>query len=232
MRYEIKGGSMPVAVCSLNQGEKLFSESGAMGWMSGNIAMDTNMTGGFFKGIGRALSGESLFLNYFTCSSLNGSIAFPSSVPGKIIAKELFPGETIICQKGTFMAAEISVKLDIHFKKKFSVGIFGGEGFILQRITGPGIVLLEFDGHVEEVNLAPNEIIKVDTGHVAAFEPSVGFDIEVVKGFKNIFFGGEGLFLTTLRGPGKVYLQTMPLQNLASKLTPYLPINNGSNMRD
>jgi uncharacterized protein (TIGR00266 family) len=232
MRYEIKGGSMPVAICSLNQGEKLFTESGAMGWMSGNIVMETNMTGGFFKGIGRALSGESLFLNYFTCSHSDGSIAFPSSVPGRIIAKTLFPGESIICQKGTFMAAETSVKLDIHFKKRFSVGLFGGEGFILQKITGPGIVFLEFDGHVEEVNLAPTEVLKVDTGHVAAFEPSVGFDIEVVKGFKNILFGGEGLFLTTLRGPGKVYLQTMPLQNLASKLIPYLPINNGSNMRD
>lgn len=232
MKYEIKGGSMPVALCYLNSGERLVSESGAMGWMTDNIQMETNMTGGFLKGIGRMFSGESLFLNYFTCSHGEGSVAFPCSVPGKIMAKTLFPGESIICQKGAFMAGEASIKLDIHFKKKFSVGLFGGEGFILQRITGPGIVFLEFDGHVEEVNLGPNEVLKVDTGHVAAFEPSVAFDIEVVKGFKNIFFGGEGLFLTTLRGPGKVYLQTMPLQNLAAKLIPYLPINNGSNMRD
>lgn len=232
MRYEIKGGSMPVAICHLNQGERLVTESGAMGWMTDNIQMETNMTGGFFKGIGRALSGESLFLNYFTCSYGEGDIAFPCSVPGKIMSKELFSGESIICQKGAFMAAQDSVKLDIYFKKRFSAGFFGGEGFILQKITGPGIVFLEFDGYVEEVNLLPNQVIKVDTGHVAAFEPSVSFEVEMVKGFKNILFGGEGLFLTTLRGPGKVYLQTMPLQNLAAKLTPYLPINNGSNMRD
>jgi len=232
MNYEIKGGSMPVAICYLNQGERLVTESGAMGWMSDNILMETNMTGGFFKGLGRALSGESLFLNYFTCSHGEGNIAFPCSMPGKIMVRELFPGESIICQKGSFMAAQDSVKLDIHFRKKFSAGLFGGEGFILQRISGPGIVFLEFDGYVEELNLAPGQVIKVDTGHVAAFEPSVAFEIEMVKGFKNILFGGEGLFLTTLRGPGKVYLQTMPLQNLASKITPYLPINNGSNMRD
>lgn len=232
MNYEIKGGSMPVAICYLNQGERLVTESGAMGWMSDNILMETNMTGGFFKGLGRALSGESLFLNYFTCSHGEGNIAFPCSVPGRIMAKELFPGESIICQKGSFLAAQDTVKLDIHFRKRFSTGFFGGEGFILQRITGPGIAFLEFDGYVEELNLAPGQVIKVDTGHVAAFEPSVAFEIEMIKGFKNILFGGEGLFLTYLRGPGKVYLQTMPLQNLASKLTPYLPINNGSNMRD
>ncbi len=201
INYEIKGGSMPVAICYLNSGDKIISESGAMGWMSDNIIMDSNMKGGLFKSIGRSLSGESLFLNTFTCSGNVGKIAFPCSVPGRIMAKEL------------------------------SSGLFGGEGFILQRITGPGTVLLEFDGHVEELNLNPGERIKVDTGHVAAFEPSVNFDIEMVKGLKNIFFGGEGLFLTTLTGPGKVYLQTMPLQNLAGKLSFYL--NTGStNLRD
>lgn len=231
INYEIKGGSMPVAMCYLNSGERIVSESGAMGWMSDNITMDTNMKGGLFKSIGRSLSGESLFLNTFTCSGNVGKIAFPCSVPGRIMARELQPNESIICQKGAFIAAESSVSLNIHFKKRLSTGFFGGEGFILQRITGPGTVLLEFDGHVEELNLNPGERIKVDTGHVAAFEPSVNFDIEMVKGLKNIFFGGEGLFLTTLTGPGKVYLQTMPLQNLAGKLSFYL--NTGStNMRD
>lgn len=231
INYEIKGGSMPVAICYLNSGDKIISESGAMGWMSDNIIMDSNMKGGLFKSIGRSLSGESLFLNTFTCSGNVGKIAFPCSVPGRIMAKELQPNESIICQKGAFMAAEDSVSLNIHFKKRFSSGLFGGEGFILQRITGPGTVFLEFDGHVEELNLNPGERIKVDTGHVAAFEPSVNFDIEMVKGLKNIFFGGEGLFLTTLTGPGKVYLQTMPLQNLAGKLSFYL--NTGStNLRD
>ncbi len=231
INYEIKGGSLPVAICYLNSGDKIISESGAMGWMTDNIIMDSNMKGGFLKSIGRSLSGESLFLNTFTCSNSVGKIAFPCSVPGKIMAKELQPNESIICQKGAFIASEESVSLNIHFRKKLSTGLFGGEGFILQRITGPGTVLLEFDGHVEELILNPGEKIKVDTGHIAAFEPSVNFDIEMVKGFKNIFFGGEGLFLTTLTGPGKVYLQTMPLQNLAGKLSMYFNTGNTS-MRD
>lgn len=231
VNYEIKGGSMPVAICYLNDGQKLVSESGAMGWMSGNIIMDTNMKGGFFKSIGRSLAGESMFLNTFLCSNGSGKIAFPCSVPGRIMIMELQPGQSIICQKGAFMAAEESVNLNIHFKKRLSTGFFGGEGFILQRITGPGTVFLEFDGFVDEVILAPGETLKVDTGHVAAFDPSVNFDIEMVKGLKNIFFGGEGLFLTTLTGPGKVYLQTMPLQNLAGKLSFYLNTGN-TNMRD
>lgn len=231
LNYEIKGGSMPVAICYLNSGQKIVSESGAMGWMSDNILMDTNMKGGFFKSIGRSLSGESLFLNTFTSMNGVGKIAFPCSVPGKIMSKELQPNESIICQKGAFIAAEESVSLNIHFRRKLSNGFFGGEGFILQRITGPGTVLLEFDGFVEEVILAPGEKIKVDTGHVAAFDPTVAFDVEMVKGFKNIFFGGEGLFLTTLTGPGKVYLQTMPLQNLAGKLSMYFATGTNS-MRD
>lgn len=231
INYEIKGGSMPVAICYLNGGEKIISESGAMGWMSDNIVMDTNMKGGLFKSIGRSLSGESLFLNTFTCSGNVGKIAFPCSVPGRIMVKELQPNESIICQKGAFIAAESSVSLNIHFRKRLSSGLFGGEGFILQRITGPGTVFLEFDGYVEELELNPGEKVRVDTGHVAAFEPSVNFDVEMVKGFKNIFFGGEGLFLTTLTGPGKVYLQTMPLQNLAGKLSFYLNTGN-TNMRD
>lgn len=232
LNYEIKGGSMPVAICYLTNGQKIVSESGAMGWMSDNIAMDTNMKGGLFKSIGRSLSGESLFLNTFTCINNEvGKIAFPCSVPGKIIAKELNHNESIICQKGAFIASENTVSLNLYFKKKLSTGFFGGEGFILQKITGPGTVLLEFDGFVEEVTLSPGERLKVDTGHVAAFEPTVAFDIEMVKGFKNIFFGGEGLFLTTLTGPGKVYLQTMPLQNLAGKLSVYFSTGN-TNMRD
>lgn len=228
MRYELKGGSMPVAICTLEQGESLVSESGSMGWMTDNISMDTNMKGGLFSGIGRALSGDSVFLNTFTCNRGEGSIAFPCSVPGKILAKELYQGQVLICQKGAFLAAEPSVEFKVHFKKRLSSGFFGGEGFILQRMTGPGLVFLEFDGHVEEVDLAPGETIKVDTGHVAAFESTVNFDIEMVKGVKNVLFGGEGLFLTVLTGPGRVYLQTMPMSNLAARLYPYMPVS----MRD
>lgn len=224
MQYQIKGDSLPVAICQLNPGEALISEAGAMGWMSDNIAMDTNMKGGFFGGIGRAMSGESVFLNTFTCQgNYNGMIAFPSSVPGKIIARQLAPGETIICQKGSFLAGEPSVNIQIHFKKRLGAGLFGGEGFILQRITGPGVVFLELDGHIEEYDLAPGQRILVDTGNVAFFDASIHFDIQRVKGLKNVLFGGEGLFLTTLTGPGKVYLQSMPVQNLASRLMNFLP---------
>ena len=221
MRYEIKGDSLPVVICDLIAGETIVSESGAMGWMSDNILMDTNMKGGLFGGIGRAFSGESIFLNTFTCNHGSGLIAFPSSFPGKIVARKLFPGETIICQKGAFLAGEASVKLETFFRKKLGAGFFGGEGFILQKIIGPGLVFLEFDGHVEEYTLDMGQKLKVDTGNVAMFDASVDFNVEMVKGFKNIFFGGEGLFLSTLRGPGKVYLQTMPIQNLAGQLGRY-----------
>lgn len=221
MRYEIKGNSLPVVICDLNAGETIVSESGAMGWMSDNILMDTNMKGGLLGGIGRAFSGESIFLNTFTCNQSSGLIAFPSSFPGKIVARQLFPGETIICQKGAFLAGEVSVKLETFFRKKLGAGFFGGEGFILQKIIGPGLVFLEFDGHVEEYTLTMGQKLKVDTGNVAMFDASVDFNVEMIKGFKNIFFGGEGLFLSTLRGPGKVYLQTMPIQNLAGQLSRY-----------
>ena len=221
MRYDIKGDSLPVVICNLNAGETIVSESGAMGWMSDNILMDTNMKGGLFGGIGRAFSGESVFLNTFTCNHGSGLIAFPSSFPGKIVARNLSPGETIICQKGAFLAGEVSVKLETFFRKKLGAGFFGGEGFILQKITGPGLVFLEFDGHVEEYTLDMGQKLKVDTGNVAMFDASVDFNVEMVKGFKNIFFGGEGLFLSTLRGPGKVYLQTMPIQNLAGQIGRY-----------
>ncbi|KOF55618.1 hypothetical protein AGR56_17260 [Clostridium sp. DMHC 10] len=218
MRYEIKGDNLPIVICKLNPGETLVSESGAMGWMSDNIKMDTNMKGGLLGGISRTISGESIFLNTFTCKKDMGMVAFPSSFPGKIIERHLLSGESIICQKKSFLAAESSVKLSIFLKKKLSTGLFGGEGFILQKITGPGIVFLEFDGHVEDYSLLNNDILKVDTGHVAMFDSTVSFDISMVKGVKNMLFGGEGLFLGTLKGPGKVYLQTMPIENLAAKI--------------
>lgn len=226
MQYKIKGDNLPVVICELNPGESIISESGAMGWMSDNFTMDTNMKGGLFKGIARAFSGESVFLNTYRCEREPGFIAFPSSFPGKIMAKNLRPGETLICQKGAFLAGESSINLEVVFRKKLGAGFFGGEGFILQKISGSGLVFLEFDGHIEEYDLAPNEVMKVDTGNVAMFESSVQFDVETVKGFKNIMFGGEGLFLTTLRGPGRVYLQTMPIQNLAGQLSRYFNVHS------
>ncbi|MEL5864012.1 TIGR00266 family protein [Clostridium cochlearium] len=223
MNYEIKGGTLPVVICNLNPGEKVVSQAGAMGWLSDNIIMDTNMKGGLMGGLGRMMSGESIFLNTFTCSEGYGTIAFPSSFPGKILALNLSHGESVIAQKDAFLASEESVSLTTFFKKKLSAGLFGGEGFILQKITGPGLVFLEFDGYIEEYTLSPGETLKVDTGYVAMFEPSVDFDVTTVKGMKNIFFGGEGLFLTTLTGPGKVYLQTMPMQNMAAHIYSLIP---------
>lgn len=226
MKYEIKGGSLPVVICELNPGETLISESGAMGWMNSSIEMSTNMKGGLFAGIGRALSGESIFLNTFKCTSGLGKISFPSSFPGRIVTKILSENQSIICQKSAFLAGESSLKLSMYFKKKIGTGLFGGEGFILQKITGPGVVFLEFDGYIEEYSLSPNETIKVDTGHIAMFDESVNFDIKMIKGIKNVLFGGEGLFLAELTGPGKVYLQSMPVQNLAGQLSKYLDLNN------
>lgn len=225
MEFEIKGDNLPVVICKLDSGEKMVSQAGAMGWMSENIKMDTNMKGGLMGGLGRMFSGESLFLNTFTSHRGTGTIAFPSSFPGRILALELSSGESIIAQKDAFLASEESVTLEVYFKKKLAAGLFGGEGFILQKITGPGIVFLELDGHIEEYYLEPGELIKVDTGHVAMFQESVSFDIEMIKGMKNVFFGGEGLFLTTLKGPGKVYLQTMPIHNLAGQVSRFIPVN-------
>lgn len=194
-------------------------------WMSDNIKMGTNMKGGLMGGLGRMFSGESLFLNTFTSNRGPGTIAFPSSFPGKILALELKAGESVIAQKDAFLASEESVTLEVYFKKKLAAGLFGGEGFILQKITGPGIVFLEMDGHIEEYYLESGELVKVDTGHVAIFEQFVSFDVETINGMKNVLFGGEGLFLTTLTGPGKIYLQTMPIQNLAGQVSRLIPIN-------
>ena len=225
MKYEIKGDNLPVAICYLEPGESLVSEAGAMGWMSESISMDTNMKGGLLGGLGRAFSGESVFLNTFSATS-GGTVAFPSSFPGKIIARNLNVGESLIAQKGAFLAGTSSVQLQIALKKKIGAGFFGGEGFILQKISGPGFIFLEFDGHVEEMDLQPGQTILVDTGNVAMFESSVSYDIQMVKGLKNMLLGGEGLFLTKLTGPGKVYLQSMPIQNLAGQLSRFFATSN------
>jgi len=223
MKYEIKGETLPVLVLSMERGERVFTQSGGMSWMSDGFDMKTNMEGGLFGGIARKLAGETIFMNTYTLNESEGTIAFSSSFPGKILPFDLSTGESIICQKQAFLCAERDVKLDIHIKRKLGAGFFGGEGFVLQKVTGPGLCFLEIDGEVVEYDLAPGQKMKVDTGHVAAFEPTVDFDIETIKGFTNVFFGGEGLFLTTLRGPGKIWLQSMPIENLASKLIPFLP---------
>ena len=221
MEYEIKGGSFPIVICTLQKGETMKNETGAMAFMTSNIKMETTTDGGLLKGLGRALSGDTLFLNFFTAQSDNEQIGFSSRTPGKIIPINL-NGSTIIGQKNAFLAAEKSVDVDIFFKKKLGAGLFGGEGFILQKFSGNGTVFLEIDGEVIEKDLAPGEKLLLDPGHIAAMEPTVDFGIERVKGAKNILFG-EGIFFSKLTGPGKEWIQTMPLSKLAEALIPFLP---------
>ena len=225
MEYEIKGGAFPMVVCRLQKGETMKNETGAMAYMTSDMKMETNTGGGLLKGLGRALSGDTIFLNFFTAQSDNQEIGFSSCTPGKIIPIRLNGSNSIIGQKNAFLAAEEGVNLDMHFRNKLGAGIFGGEGFILQKFTGNGIVFLEIDGEVIEKDLQPGEVILTDPGHVAAMDESVDFDIQRVKGVKNMLFG-EGLFFTKLTGPGRVWLQTMPISRLAEALIPYMPTNN------
>ena len=225
MEYEIRGGAFPIVVCKLQKGETLKNETGAMAFMSSGMKMETSTGGGLIKGLGRALAGDTIFLNYFTAEEDNQEIGFSACTPGKIIAIKLNGSNTIIGQKNAFLAAENGVDIDIYFKKKLGAGIFGGEGFVLQKFTGNGIVFLEVDGEVIERDLQPGEKILVDPGHIAAMEETVDFDIERVKGAKNILFG-EGLFFSKLEGPGKVWIQTMPISKLAEAIIPFIPNNN------
>lgn len=228
MDFEIQGGNMPVVVCKLQQGESVYTESGGMGWMSSNIEMSTNMEGGLFGGIARKFSGESMFMTTYTCRGGVANIAFPSSFPGSILAFDLMPGQSLICQKKAFLCAERSVQLEVYLRKNIGVGFFGGEGFIMQKVTGPGKVFLEIDGSAIKQSLQPGEVMKVDPGHIAVMTPSISADITMVKGFKNVFFGGEGLFLADVRGPGEVWFQTIPAQNVAKSIIPFLPTNKNN----
>lgn len=223
MKYHIHGTVMQTLDVHLKQGESIFTESGGMAWMRGNITMETSTRGGIMSGLGRALAGESLFMTTYTCQSPDGLIVFTPEVPGKVLDVQLASGQSLICQKDAFMCAENSVTLEMHFRKKLGAGLFGGEGFILQKLSGPGMAFIEIPGEVREYNLPAGAVMKVDPGHIAMFEPTVSYDISRVKGLKNIFFSGEGLFLASLEGPGKVWMQSLPLSNLAAKLSRYLP---------
>lgn len=224
MEYKIIGTTLQAVILELDPGEMVFSESGGMAWMSGNMAMQTSGRGGGLGGMfKRAISGESLFLVEYSPQGGKGIVAFASDFPGKIVPVHLAAGQQLIAQKEAFLVAEKTVQLDIAFRRKLGAGFFGGEGFIMQRLTGPGVVFVCLDGEIMEYTLAPDQVLKVDTGHVAMYEPSVSFDIEMLRGFRNILFGGEGLFLATLRGPGRVWLQTMPTMNLAKAIAEYLP---------
>ena len=223
MEYNIFGNDMPAVSIKLARGEGIYTQSGGMAWMDSGVQMDTNVKGGLKKGIGRMFAGESLFMATYRATSPQAEVVIGSTFPEKIIDVDIYGGKEIICQKTAFLCAKEGVHVGVEFTKKFSAGMFGGEGFILQRISGKGTVFLEVAGSVVERQLAPGETIKVDTGNVVAFEPQVRYEVEMIKGFKNIFFGGEGLFLTKLTGPGKVWLQTLTMQNFASRIVPYIP---------
>lgn len=228
MEYKIIGSTLQAVILELDPGETVYSESGGMAWMSANITMKTSTRGGGLGGmLKRAVSGESLFLVEYTSEGGKGFVSFASDFPGKIVPVTLAQGQEMICQKQAFLCAEKTVGLDVHFRRKLGAGLFGGEGFILQKLTGPGVAFVCLDGEIVEYTLAPGQTLKVDTGHIAMYEPTVSFDVEMMRGFSNILFGGEGLFLAVLRGPGRVWLQTMPTQNLAKAVAPYL-IKSGS----
>lgn len=211
----------------LFQGDAVVTEVGGMSWMRGNVDMKTNMPGGLLGGLARAAMGESIFLTTYTCLSPQAEVTFTPEAPGSIVPIELAEGQSIIAQRDAFMCGQQSVTMAIHLRQRLGVGLFGGEGFILQRITGPGMAFFEIDGEVVLIELQAGEMMRVDPGHIALFEPSINCNIEMVKGVSNILFGGEGLFLATLTGPGKVWLQTMPLNNLISKIVAKMPKSSG-----
>ncbi len=218
METKIIGETLPAVICTLQKGESIISENGGMSWMDSKLEMKTTTNGGLMKGIGRAFAGESIFMNRYTAKEDGAEIAFSSCFPGQIMEFDLKEGETIIAQKRAFLCSESTVDISMQFRKKLGAGFFGGEGFIMQKITGPGKVYLEIDGTVVKKELQAGEKLKVDNGYVAAMTKDVKLNIETVKGVKNIVFGGEGLFLTTLEGEGTVWLQTMPMSKLSSLL--------------
>ena len=226
MQYEIQGDTLPVVICSLEQGEAMITERGSMAWMSPNMKMDTTSGGGLGKAFGRMLSGDSIFQNTYTAQNGPGLIAFASSFPGSIQAFTVARGQEYILQKKAFLAAETGVELSVHFQKKAGAGLFGGEGFILQRVAGQGVVFAEFDGHVVEYELAAVRQMVIDSGYLAAMSASCQIDIQAVPGLKNMMLGGEGLFNTVLTGPGHIWLQTMPISSVAGALRPYFPSTN------
>ena len=223
MNYEILGNIVPAVEVTLNRGESLFTQSGGMSWQSDGIKMETNARGGVLKGFGRMFSGESFFMVTYSALTDGAKIAFAATAPGQVMPVNVNEHNGIILQKGAFLCAQESVELSSVFTKKFSSGLFGGEGFILQKLTGSGTAFIEIDGDPIIKDLAPGEVLKVDSGNVVAFDSSVKYEIETVKGVGNILFGGEGLFLTKLTGPGKVIVQTMSINELAGRIASCIP---------
>lgn len=232
LKYEIEGGHLPVVICYPEAGQTLCTQSGAMSWMSPNMHMETNSGGGIKKMLGRLFSGDSIFMNEYTPQGGSGMIAFASSFPGSIIPYEVTPGNGIIVQKSGFLAMEKGLELSLYFQRSLGSGFFGGEGFIMQKISGNGLAFIEIDGHCKEYTLQPGESIIVDTGYLAAMSESCQMDIQTVRGIKNALFGGEGIFHTRITGPGKVYIQSMPIINTAQRLIPYMPKSSSGSDSD
>ena len=226
MQSKIDGSVLQMLTVYLAKGESVFTETSGMAWMTNGIEMSTNSKGGLMKGLGRTLAGESLFMTTYASQADGAWVVFTPEAPGKVVELDLAAGQSWIAQKDAFMVAQSSVEMKMHFRKRLGAGFFGGEGFILQKLTGPGKAWLEIPGESVQYTLQANQSLKIDPGHIAAFEETVQYDVETVKGLGNILFSGEGLFLATLRGPGKVILQTMPLSNLAQKIARYLPTSN------
>lgn len=223
MQYKIIGEPLPVVQCDLEPNETMITERGSMSWMSPNMQMETTSGGGIGKMFGRMFSGEALFQNKYTATGGKGMIAFASSFPGSIKAIQITPSQPYIVQKSAFLASEVGVELSVHFKKKLGAGFFGGEGFIMQKLSGNGIAFIEIDGHAVEYELQAGQSIIIDTGYLAAMSATCTMDIQSVKGIKNMMFGGEGVFNTVITGPGKILLQTMPVSSVANTLIPYFP---------
>ena len=227
MEYKIIGEPMPVVECQLSAGEAMKTEAGSMTWMSPNMKMATNTGGGGLgKLFGKMLSGESLFQNTFTAENGPGYVAFGSSFTGSIRAFDLSGGKSIICQKSAFLCSEMSVNIDVFFQKKIMTGLFGGEGFIMQKLSGSGVAFVEIDGYCVERELTAGESIMISTGNLAVMEDSCTMDVEDVKGVSNWMFGGEDVFLTKVTGPGKIILQTMTLSGFAGALRPFVEKGN------
>ena len=222
MQYEIKGTPLPVVICSMEANEVMISESGAMAWMSPGMKMETTSNGGVGKMVGRLFSGESMFQNRYTAVGAPGMIAFASSFPGQIIPMEIHHNAGIIAQKSAFLAAQSGVELSVHFQKKLGAAFFGGEGLIMQRLSGEGLAFLEIDGALVQYNLQPGESMVIDTGYLALMDESVQFDVRSIPGAKNVLFGGEGLFNTYVSGPGRIWLQTMPISQVAGSMQRFL----------
>ncbi len=223
MQYEIKGGNLPVVICSLASGEKMVTESGGMSWMSSNMKMETTSNGGVGAALGRMFAGEGIFQNIYTAENGSGKIAFSSKFPGSIMPVQISPNNEFIVQKSGFLASEIGVNLSVHLNKNIGSGLFGGEGFILQKLSGNGMAFIEIDGSCEVYKLQAGQQIIVDTGHLAGMSATCQVDVQMVGGMKNTFLGGEGIFHTVVTGPGKVYLQTMPMSRFASTISRHLP---------